>query len=43
MKRRWLYLILAMTFFFVLMPFLFWQATWFGRPLDDAQLREIAR
>jgi len=31
---------LALTFLFVLMPFLFWQATWFGRPLDDAQLEK---
>lgn len=38
MKRRWLLLILAVAFLFVLMPFLFWQATWFGRPLDDMQM-----
>ena len=38
--RRWLYLILALTFLFVLMPFLFWQATWFGKPLNDAQLEK---
>jgi len=38
MKRRWLFIILALTFLFVLMPFLFWQATWFGKPLDNAQL-----
>jgi hypothetical protein len=38
-KRRWLLFILALTFLFILMPFLFWQATWFGRPLDDAQLQ----
>ena len=38
LKRRWLLAILALTFLFVLMPFLFWQATWFGKPLDDAQL-----
>lgn len=40
MKRRWLLIILALTFLFVLMPFLFWQATWFGRPLDDVQLQK---
>jgi hypothetical protein len=40
MKRRWLFAILALVFFFVLMPFLFWQATWFGRPLTDAQIAE---
>jgi biotin carboxyl carrier protein len=39
MKRRWLFAILALAFLFVLMPFLFWQATWFGRPLDDVQLQ----
>jgi hypothetical protein len=38
-KRRWLLFILALTFLFILMPFLFWEATWFGRPLDDAQLQ----
>src|SRR3954454_23318123 len=38
MKQRWLLIILALTFLFVLMPFLFWQGTWFGRPLNDAQL-----
>ncbi len=27
-----------MAFLFVLMPFLFWNATWFGRPLTDTQL-----
>src|SRR5712692_3791826 len=37
-RRRWLYLILIVTLLFVLMPFLFWQATWFGRPLTDAQI-----
>ncbi len=37
-RRRWLYLILMVTLLFVLMPFLFWQATWFGRPLTDAQI-----
>jgi HEAT repeat protein len=39
LKRRWLFAILALTFLFVLMPFLFWQATWFGKPLNDAQLQ----
>ncbi len=36
--RRWLYAVLILAFLFVLMPFLFWQSTWFGRPLSDAQL-----
>jgi biotin carboxyl carrier protein len=39
-RRRWLYLVLALAFLFVLMPFLFWQGTWFGRPLTDAQLAQ---
>ena len=38
MRRRWLYVILIAAFLFALMPYLFWQASWFGRPLDDAQL-----
>jgi hypothetical protein len=37
--RRWTYAVLILAFLFVLMPFLFWRATWFGRPLDDVQLR----
>jgi HEAT repeat protein len=40
LPRRWLFAILALTFLFVLMPFLFWQATWFGKPLNDAQLEK---
>jgi hypothetical protein len=36
--KRWLYAVLILAFLFVLMPYLFWQATWFGRPLDDAQM-----
>jgi hypothetical protein len=35
---RWTYGIVIMAFLFVLMPFLFWNATWFGRPLTDAQI-----
>jgi hypothetical protein len=38
MKKRWLYLILGVMFLFVLMPYLIWQATWFGKPLDDKQM-----
>jgi hypothetical protein len=33
-----LVLILVVAFLFVLMPFWFWQATWFGRPLTDTQI-----
>jgi biotin carboxyl carrier protein len=35
---RWTYGVLIVAFLFVLMPFLFWNATWFGRPMTDAQL-----
>jgi len=40
MKKRWLFLILAVMFLFVLMPYLFWQATWFGKPLNDKQMAD---
>lgn len=40
LSRRWIFAILIAAFLFVLMPFLFWRATWFGRPLSDD---EIAR
>ncbi len=39
-KRYWPLAVLALTFLFVLMPFLFWQSTWFGKPLSDSQLQE---
>jgi biotin carboxyl carrier protein len=35
---RWALGIVALAFLFVLMPFLFWNATWFGRPLNDSQI-----
>ena len=35
---RWAFGILAIALLFVLMPFLFWNATWFGRPLNDQQV-----
>src|ERR1700679_1881958 len=35
---RWAFGILAIALLFVLMPFLFWNATWFGRPMNDEQL-----
>ncbi len=38
MKTRWMIAILVLTFLFVLMPFLFWQATWFGKPLTSDQI-----
>ena len=36
--RKWLYVMLGLTFLFVLMPYLLWQETWFGRPLNDDQM-----
>jgi len=35
---RWTYGVLIVAFLFVLMPYLFWNATWFGRPMTDAQI-----
>lgn len=35
---RWTYAVVALALLFVLMPFLFWNATWFGRPLTDSQI-----
>jgi biotin carboxyl carrier protein len=38
LAARWTFAILIVALLFVLMPFLFWNATWFGRPLTDAQI-----
>jgi hypothetical protein len=38
MPRKWLYVVLGLAFLFVLMPYLLWQETWFGRPLNDTQM-----
>jgi len=35
---RWALGIVVLTLAFVIMPFLFWNATWFGRPITDAQI-----
>ena len=35
---RWALAIVVLTLAFVVMPFLFWNATWFGRPITDAQI-----
>ena len=40
MARKWLFGVLALAFLFVLMPFLFWKATWFGSPLTDEELQK---
>jgi biotin carboxyl carrier protein len=37
---RWTYGVLILAILFVMMPFLFWHATWFGRPMTDAQLQK---
>lgn len=38
LAARWTFAILILAFLFVLLPFLFWNATWFGRPLTDPQI-----
>jgi biotin carboxyl carrier protein len=35
---RWALGIVVLTLSFVVMPFLFWNATWFGRPITDVQI-----
>jgi hypothetical protein len=35
---RWALGILVLALLFVLMPYLFWNATWFGRPITDNQI-----
>jgi biotin carboxyl carrier protein len=37
-RGRWALAILVLALLFVLMPFLFWNATWFGRPITDNQI-----
>lgn len=38
LSRRWMLAIVVLAFLFVLMPFLFWRATWFGRPLTGDEI-----
>jgi len=38
MAAKYTYGILILAFSFVLMPYLLWNATWFGKPLTDEQL-----
>jgi len=38
LSRRWSYIIIGVTLFFILLPFLFWRATWFGVPLSNSEL-----
>jgi biotin carboxyl carrier protein len=35
---RWTYAVLLLALAFVLMPYLLWNATWFGKPLTDGQI-----
>jgi hypothetical protein len=35
---RWALAVFVLALLFVLMPFLFWNATWFGRPITDNQI-----
>jgi biotin carboxyl carrier protein len=35
---RWVLLVVGLTFLAILVPFLFWRATWFGTPLTNAQI-----
>lgn len=37
---RWLLLVVGLTFLAILVPFLFWHATWFGAPLSNAQIQQ---
>ncbi|MCI0354249.1 MAG: hypothetical protein L0099_04290 [Acidobacteria bacterium] len=43
MARRTRLLFYAVAWFIVLLPFLFWRSTWFGRPLTDSQILEYLR
>src|SRR5512134_572592 len=40
MSTRNRLLFYAVAWFIVLLPFLFWRSTWFGRPLTDQQIGE---
>ena len=43
MSTRNRLLFYAVAWFIVLLPFLFWRSTWFGRPLTDGQIAEYLR
>lgn len=40
LSRKWTFGILALCLLFVLMPYLFWQATWFGKPLTPEEIEK---
>ena len=42
-RDKWTWLVLALTLLFVMTPFLFWRATWFGMPLSNAQLAQALK
>lgn len=39
-STRWTLLVIALTLASILIPFLLWRATWFGRPLSDTQIQQ---
>src|SRR5438105_11856594 len=43
MSRRNRILIFLVAWLIVLMPFLFWHSTWFGRPLSDKEITQYLR
>ncbi|HVB34773.1 MAG TPA: hypothetical protein VNJ52_10435 [Patescibacteria group bacterium] len=40
MATRWIVLVVGITLLAVLVPFLFWRATWFGTPLSNTQIQQ---
>ena len=38
LRRRATLFVIVLAWLFVLMPFLFWRSTWFGRPLTDQEI-----
>src|SRR5256885_4099258 len=43
MRTRTRVLIFVTAWAIVLMPFIFWRSTWFGRPLSDAEITQYLR
>ncbi len=39
-KTRWVFLVVGLTMLAIVVPFLFWRATWFGTPLNNAQIQQ---
>lgn len=40
LRRRATLFVIVLAWLFVLMPFLFWRGTWFGRPLTDQEIEK---